>query len=121
MEIFITVIHVVVCLFLIVVVLLQAGKGAEIGAVMGGSGSQALFGGSGSGTFLSKLTVWAAALFMATNISITLLNRSHTSGSIMDSVPDPAPIEYNAAATGASDSVSGPTTETTAAVEGANK
>lgn len=119
MELFITILHIIVCLFLIMVVLLQAGKGAEIGAIMGGSGSQALFGGSGSGTFLSKLTVWAAALFMATNIGITLLSRTHTSSSIMDSMPDPAPIEYNAAATDSSEAPTSANTQTTTVNRGA--
>ena len=101
MDTLITVVHVFVCLFLVIVVLLQAGKGAEIGAVMGGAGSQALFGGSGSGNFLSKLTVWAAAVFMLTSIGLTILGRSGTSRSVMDSFPDATPpaVEFNAAAT----------------------
>jgi preprotein translocase subunit SecG len=60
------IIHILVCVFLILVVLLQTGKGSDIGAVFGGGGSQALFGGSGPGTFLGKLTAGVAVLFMLT-------------------------------------------------------
>lgn len=91
MELIITIIHIVVCILLVVVVLLQTGKGAEVGAVMGGGGSQALFGGAGSGNFLSKLTVYAGVAFMITSIGLTILSRSGGSGSIMDDMPDPEP------------------------------
>ncbi|TMB16732.1 MAG: preprotein translocase subunit SecG, partial [Deltaproteobacteria bacterium] len=60
------VIHVLACLFLIVVVLLQTGKGADMGAVFGG-GSQTLFGSSGAGNFLTKLTTGTAIAFMVTS------------------------------------------------------
>jgi protein translocase SecG subunit len=55
MSIFITILHIVVCIVLVLVVLLQAGKGAAMGAAFGGS-SQTVFGSSGPGTFLSKMT-----------------------------------------------------------------
>jgi len=73
----ITVVHVVVCLILIGVVLLQSGKGAEMGAAFGGS-SQTIFGSRGSATFLSKLTVGAAILFMVTSLSLSILSRSRS-------------------------------------------
>ncbi|MGH7964871.1 MAG: preprotein translocase subunit SecG, partial [Candidatus Binatia bacterium] len=60
------IVHVLACVFLTVVVLLQAGKGSDISAVFGGS-SQTLFGSSGASTFLSKLTTWIAVVFMATS------------------------------------------------------
>lgn len=66
----IAIIHVVVCVFLIMVVLLQAGKGADIGAVFGGGSSQALFGSAGPGTFLGKVTVVMAVIFMLTSVSL---------------------------------------------------
>jgi preprotein translocase subunit SecG len=64
------VIHVLACLFLIVVVLLQTGKGADIGAVFGG-GSQTLFGSGGAGNFLTKLTTGTAIGFMVTSLILT--------------------------------------------------
>src|SRR5947209_2713190 len=64
------VIHVLACLFLIVVVLLQTGKGADMGAVFGG-GSQTLFGSSGAGNFLTKLTTGTAIAFMVTSLVLT--------------------------------------------------
>jgi preprotein translocase subunit SecG len=70
----IIVIHVVVCLALISIVLLQHGKGAGIGAAFGGS-SQTVFGSSGAAPFLAKLTAAAAILFMLTSLSLTFLSR----------------------------------------------
>jgi preprotein translocase subunit SecG len=63
-------IHVLSCVFLIVVVLLQTGKGADMGAVFGG-GSQTLFGSSGAGNFLTKLTTATAITFMLTSLILT--------------------------------------------------
>jgi preprotein translocase subunit SecG len=67
MSFFVTSVHVLVCLILIVLVLLQKGKGAEIGAVFGGSSAATLFGSRGAGSFLTKLTTWAAVVFMITS------------------------------------------------------
>ncbi len=67
------VVHVIVCLILIGVVLLQAGKGAEMGAAFGGS-SQTVFGSRGAATFLSKLTVGAAVVFMLTSLTLSILS-----------------------------------------------
>jgi len=64
------VVHVIVCFLMIAAILLQAGKGAEIGAAFGGS-SQTVFGSRGPGTFLSKVTVVAAIIFMPTSIRRT--------------------------------------------------
>ncbi len=72
MSAFIITIHVLACVFLILIVLLQTGKGAEIGATFGGS-SQTVFGPRGAGTLLSKLTVIAAVVFMVTSISLSYL------------------------------------------------
>lgn len=78
-------IHVIVCLILMAVVLLQAGKGAEMGAAFGGS-SQTIFGSRGAATFLSKLTVGAAILFMVTSLSLSILSRERSiASSIVDS------------------------------------
>jgi len=67
------IVHVFVCLILIGVVLLQAGKGAEMGAAFGGS-SQTVFGSRGAATFLSKLTVGAAVVFMVTSLTLSILS-----------------------------------------------
>jgi preprotein translocase subunit SecG len=69
----ITVIHVVVCLFLIAVVLLQHGKSADIAATFGGQSSQTAFGPRGAATLLSKATTWSAVIFMLTSISLSIL------------------------------------------------
>jgi len=73
MTTFLTILHVIVCIFLIAVVLLQRGKGAEIGAVFGGGGSSTVFGSRGAGSFLSKLTTGAAIVFMITSLSLAYL------------------------------------------------
>ena len=69
MATFVTVIHVVVCFFLILVVLLQAGKGGGAGAAFGGAGGATVFGGSGAGNFLTRLTVISAFVFMITSMT----------------------------------------------------
>jgi preprotein translocase subunit SecG len=68
MTILFTFIHVIVCFFLIVVVLLQSGKAADLAGAFGGMGSQTAFGPRGSATLLSKATTLAAALFMVTSL-----------------------------------------------------
>ena len=74
--------HVLVCFILILIVLLQAGKGADMGAAFGGS-SQTVFGSSGAGTFLGKMTAGVAILFMLTSLALTY-TASHRSSSLMD-------------------------------------
>jgi len=68
MNTFLTIIHVIVCVFLILVVLLQAGKGGGMGIAFGGGGSQTVFGSSGAGNFLTRLTSITAVLFMITSL-----------------------------------------------------
>ena len=68
----ITAVHVIVCLFLIIVVLLQSGKSADIAAAFGGMGSQTAFGPRGAATLLSKATTWAAVIFMLTSITLSI-------------------------------------------------
>ena len=87
MHIFITMLHIVVCIILILVVLLQAGKGANMGAAFGGS-SQTVFGSSGAGTFLGKLTTLVAAVFMLTSLTLSYFSLSK-GASIMDTVSRP--------------------------------
>ena len=71
MSAVLTVLHVIVCVFLIAVVLLQRGKGAQIGAVFGGGAGTTLFGSRGAGNFLTKLTAGAATVFMLTSLSLS--------------------------------------------------
>ena len=66
-------VHVVVCLFLIIVVLLQSGKAADLAGAFGGMGSQTAFGPRGSATLLSKATTISAILFMLTSISLSIV------------------------------------------------
>jgi preprotein translocase subunit SecG len=69
-QIFVTVLHVVACIILILVILLQAGKGANMGAAFGGS-SQTVFGSSGPASFLGKMTTVVAILFMLTSLTLS--------------------------------------------------
>jgi len=78
MTVLLIILHVVVSITLIAIVLLQSGKGAEMGASFGASGSQSVFGAGGGSTFMSKLTAGAAVIFMLT--SLTLAYRSGHSG-----------------------------------------
>jgi preprotein translocase subunit SecG len=73
MVILITVIHVIVCLILVVVVLLQSGKAADLAGAFGGMGSQTVFGPRGSATVLSKATTISAILFMLTSLTLSIL------------------------------------------------
>jgi len=84
MYTFAVIVHVIVCLLMIAAILLQAGKGAEIGAAFGGS-SQTVFGSRGPGTFLSKVTVAAAIIFMLTSLGLAVLSRERTfSSTVID-------------------------------------
>src|SRR5512140_3828696 len=73
MIILVTIIHIIVCLILVVVVLLQSGKAADLAGAFGGMGSQTAFGPRGSATVLSKATTLAAAMFMVTSMSLAIL------------------------------------------------
>jgi preprotein translocase subunit SecG len=73
LTILLTFIHVVVCLFLIIVVLLQSGKAADLSAAFGGQGSQTAFGPRGTATALSKATTFSAVAFMVTSLSLSIL------------------------------------------------
>ena len=96
---FILVVHITICIFLVVVILLQAGKGADMGAAFGAGGSQTLFGARGAATFLSKLTTVTAILFLVTSVSLVMIhkNRLHTGGtrSVVTDVPEaPPPVPF---------------------------
>jgi preprotein translocase subunit SecG len=89
MKLIIVFLHVAVCLALILIVLLQKGKGASMGAAFGGS-SQTVFGSAGAGSFLQRITVAAAVIFMFTSLSLALLFGRGASTSVMRGV---APLE----------------------------
>lgn len=82
-------VHVVVCIFLIIVVLLQSGKAADLAGAFGGMGSQTAFGPRGSATLLSKATTISAVLFMVTSLSLSIL-ATRTAGlgtSVLEGAP----------------------------------
>ena len=83
METLLITIHYLVCFFLIVAILLQAGKGADIGAVFGGA-SQTVFGSRGPATFLNKITVGVAATFLVTSIWLAHIAKARTVETVVD-------------------------------------
>src|SRR2546426_9664891 len=88
MVIALTVIHVLMCFAIIAIVLLQAGKGADIGSAFGGAGSQAVFGAMGTPTLLGKITTAVAVVFTITSFSLALMG-GQRGGS---GVREPAPV-----------------------------
>jgi len=92
MTIVLTIIHVIVCFFLVVVVLLQSGKAADLAGAFGGMGSQTAFGPRGSATVLSKATTIAAAVFMVTSLTLAILatRNATASGSVLERQKAPA-------------------------------
>ncbi len=90
---FVVVLHVIVCLFLIGVVLLQQGRSADLAGAFGGQGSQTAFGPRAAANVLTRLTTWSAIIFMLTSITLTVLYQRSTSGSrsvLENSKPAPA-------------------------------
>jgi preprotein translocase subunit SecG len=90
--------HVIVCVFLILVVLLQQGRSADLAGAFGGQGSQTAFGPRAAANVLTRLTTWSAVLFMATSISLTILyiHNNGASQSVLDgtqSAPISAPAK----------------------------
>ena len=81
----VTLVHVLACFFLVLVVLLQTGKGADVGAVFGGS-SQTIFGSSGAGNFLTKTTTGIAVLFMLTSLFLSYGASRQTTESLFDAI-----------------------------------
>jgi preprotein translocase subunit SecG len=96
MAILLTVIHIFVCFFLIVVVLLQSGKAADLAGAFGGMGSQTTFGPRGSATVLSKATTISAALFMLTSLFLSVLTTRGAAG-VHSVLPSAKPVAPKAA------------------------
>jgi preprotein translocase subunit SecG len=87
MYILLMIVHVLVCIFLIIVVLLQSGKAADLAGAFGGMGSQTAFGPRGSATLLSKATTISAVLFMVTSLSLSIMatKRAGLGATVLDS------------------------------------
>ena len=89
MSTLVTVVHVVTCVFVVLLVMIQSGKGAEISASFGGS-SQTVFGSSGGANFFQKMTYVLAGVFMLTSLTLTVLS-GQSKKSIFESLPATAP------------------------------
>ncbi|MFO7964530.1 MAG: preprotein translocase subunit SecG [Desulfobacterales bacterium] len=90
MTVLLIIVHVIACIALIMIVLLQTGKGADMGAAFGGGSSQTLFGSSGAGTFFGKATTAIAVIFMLTSLSLAYVSTRKPESSVMTDV---APVE----------------------------
>jgi len=93
LEPVILVIHFMICIFLVVVILLQAGKGADMGAAFGAGGSQSLFGARGAATFLQKMTTGVAIGFLLTSITLASIHKKISLGGSQGSVVGDVPAE----------------------------
>jgi preprotein translocase subunit SecG len=83
----VTIVHILVCFFIIIVVLLQSGKSGDISAAFGGQGSQTAFGPRGAASALSKATTWSAVAFMVTSITLSVYASKRTSsGSVLQGI-----------------------------------
>jgi preprotein translocase subunit SecG len=91
MEIFLITMHILAAFVLVAVVLLQHGKGADIGATFGAGASQTVFGGRGASNFLSKMTTGFVVVFMLTSISLSYFSSPSTVPSLLDEQPANAP------------------------------
>ncbi|MBN2053303.1 preprotein translocase subunit SecG [bacterium] len=83
----VSLIHILLCLALILIVLLQTGKGSDLASAFGGGGSQTLFGGGGGATFLNKITTIAAIFFMVTSLSLAILSSRAEDSMLPDAAP----------------------------------
>jgi preprotein translocase subunit SecG len=88
------VVHVIVCLFLIGVVLLQQGKSADLAGAFGGQGSQTAFGPRGAANLLTRLTTWGAVIFMLTSIALTVtMSRASSNRSVLSGTSTTQPVK----------------------------
>ena len=119
MLILITIVHVIACFILVLVVLLQAGKGADMGAVFGGA-SSTIFGSSGAGNFLTRLTTGAAIVFMTTSLTLTYIGSHGGHATIMPESGTPrSGVTEPADTTGKADEEAAAVADGAAAPEGA--
>jgi preprotein translocase subunit SecG len=88
---FVVTVHIIVCLFLIGVVLLQQGRSADLAGAFGGQGSQTAFGPRAAANVLTRLTTWSAVIFMCTSLTLTILYvRGQHGHSVLDNTTAPA-------------------------------
>ncbi len=112
MTTFLIVFHVIICVLLVTAVLLQFGKGAEMGAVMGGGASQAVFSSSAKGNFMTKLTSVLAIGFMVNSIVLTTIKSRESKRSLFDNeAPVAAPLNSDVQALDKKGLQSGPTSD----------
>ena len=90
MYIVLTIVHVLACFAIIGIVLLQSGKGADIGSAFGGAGSQAVFGSMGTPTLLGKITTGIAVVFTITSFTLAILGGERASSVVREPAPAPA-------------------------------
>lgn len=92
---FIVTVHVIVCLFLIGVVLIQQGRSADLAGAFGGQGSQTAFGPRAAANVMTRLTTWSAVIFMITSLSLTILyvRGNHTHSVLQGTAPASAPAK----------------------------
>ncbi len=112
MDTLLTIVHVIVCLFLVGIVLLQHGKGADIGATFGGS-SQSLFGTEGPLPLLNKITTAVAVIFMLTSVTLAYMSSQTSKSSVMSGVSVSQPAVEVAAPIAKEDMVMEPVVEET--------
>jgi preprotein translocase subunit SecG len=101
------ILHVIVCLAMLPIILLQSGKGGGVSAVFGGGGAGTVFGSRGAATFLTKMTSAAAIIFMCTSMGLSYF--SSRSRSVVSDVPKPVPVEAPAAGADGEGQVGAPT------------
>ena len=87
------ILHIIICVFLIGVVLLQQGKSADLAGAFGGQGSQTAFGPRGAANLLTRLTTWSAVLFMVTSISLTILMSRTSDRSVLSGIKTTQPAK----------------------------
>lgn len=98
---FLVALHVLICMLLMIVILLQSGEAADLAGAFGGSGSQTAFGPRGAATFLSRATTWCAVMFMFTSMALTVHVRTTagvTGHSVLEQYSQPAPAKPGAPA-----------------------
>ena len=98
MLILVTIVHVIVSLFLIIVVLLQSGQAGDLAAAFGGQGSQTAFGARGASTILTKTTTWCAIIFMLTSITLSITTARRSGAKSVLEGEKPAPTQTAPAA-----------------------
>ena len=89
MHIVLTILHVLACFGIIGIVLLQSGKGADIGSAFGGAGSQAVFGSMGTPTLLGKITTGIAIVFTITSFTLAMMGGERGSSVVREAAPPP--------------------------------